>query len=50
MNKSIENMDWFKYVETPMHSSGAVKLDSIMAKRLKAFLRAKRMKTFKFEK
>ncbi len=50
MNKLIENPEWFKYIETPVYKGTAVKLDSIMAKRLKAFLRAKRMKTFKFEK
>lgn len=44
MNETIENMDWLKYVETPIKNDGAVKLDRILAKRLKAFLKAKKLK------
>lgn len=50
MNKSIENPEWFRYIETPIYTSSTVKLNTLMAKRLRAFLRAKRMKTFKFER
>lgn len=49
MNETIENMDWLKYVETPIKSGGAVKLDRILAKRLKAFIKAKKVKSLKLE-
>lgn len=50
MNQSIENPEWLKYVETPMQTEGLVKLDRILVKRLKAFIKAKNVKSLKLEK
>lgn len=43
MNKSQENQ-WIQYLEIPQRRSEPVKLDTILADRMKAFMKAKRVK------
>jgi len=44
MNALDDSRLWLQYIETPSRKSGPVKLDQILAARLKAFLEAKRAK------
>jgi hypothetical protein len=45
MDKSLEN-SWRQYVEIPQRVSEPVKLDKILAERMKAFLKARKVKPF----
>ncbi len=48
MNESLDNT-WFTYLETPRTESGPVKLDQILAERLRAFIKARKVKPFPVE-
>lgn len=45
MNNSLEQC--FTYLETPRTSSEPVKLDQILAERLQAFLKARKVKPYR---
>lgn len=47
MNESLEQQ-WLMYLETPRTVSSPVKLDVILAERLRAFRRARQVKPFRF--
>lgn len=46
MNESLDNK-WLQYLETPRAASNPVKLDQILAERLKTFLKARKVKPFR---
>ncbi len=46
MNESLDNQ-WLKYLETPRTASNPVKLDQILAERLKAFMKARKVRPFR---
>lgn len=46
MDKSFEN-EWRQYLQTPRSKSGPVKLDRILAERMRAFLRARNVKPYR---
>jgi hypothetical protein len=48
MNDSINNQ-WFRYLETPRSKSNPVKLDQILAERLQAFLKARKVKPYRIK-
>ena len=49
MNNSIDNNQWMQYVETPCRpKSSPVKLEYILAARIEAFMRAKKVKSARF--
>lgn len=41
MSAIYDHPQWFRYIETPRRNQAPVKLDKILAQRMKAFLRAK---------
>ena len=45
MNESLDNQ-WLQYLEIPRHQSEPVKLDTILAERMKAFIKARKVKPF----
>lgn len=45
--KNIVNQQWFHYQETPLRKSSPVKLDRILEERMKAFIKAKKIKSLK---
>lgn len=49
MNESLEQQ-WFTYLETPRSKSEPVKLDQILAERLQAFMKARKVKPFRASK
>lgn len=49
MNDSL-NQPWFTYLETPRSKSEPVKLDQILAERLQAFMKARKVKPFRVPK
>ena len=49
MNDSL-NQPWFTYLETPRSESVPVKLDQILAERLQAFMKARKVKPFRVPK
>lgn len=49
MNKSLDNQ-WFTYLETPRHASGPVKLDEILAQRLRDFMKARKVKPYRIKR
>lgn len=46
MNESLENQ-WLQYLEIPRRQSEPVKLDAILAERMKAFMKARKVKPFR---
>lgn len=46
MNDSF-NTSWLQYVEIPRGQGGPVKLDAILAQRMDAFLRARKVRPFR---
>jgi len=49
MNETLDNQ-WLQYLETPRHDSEPVKLDKILAERMRAFMKARRVKPFRVNK
>lgn len=49
MNNFVENQ-WLQYLETPRATTSPVKLDQIMAKRLAAFIKARKVKPYRSKK
>jgi hypothetical protein len=45
MDKSIDNSQWFQYLELPERKRTPVKLEHILAQRIEAFMRAKKVKS-----
>jgi len=43
--KIVEAPDWMKYVETPQVEHKVEKIDTILAKRMKEFMKAKKLKS-----
>lgn len=48
MNQSLENQ-WLQYLEIPHRQSEPVKLDKILAARMKAFMKARKVKVYRIE-
>lgn len=48
MNDSLNN-PWFTYLETPRSKSDPVKLDQILAERLQAFMKARKVKPYRIK-
>lgn len=46
MKQEQKNQQWIEYIETNRQPSSLEKLDCILEKRLKAFLAARKSKTF----
>jgi len=46
MNESINNQ-WREFLETPRGTSEPTKLDTILAERMKAFIKARKVKPFR---
>ena len=46
MNETLNNQ-WLQYLETPRSKSEPVKLDRILAERMRAFLKARQVKPFR---
>lgn len=42
--------NWLRYVETPRQASSPVKLDQILTERMDAFLRARKVRPFRFKR
>jgi len=49
MNESLENQ-WLQYLEIPRRQSEPVKLDKILAERMRAFMKARKVKPFYLNK
>lgn len=49
MNETLDNA-WQQYLEIPRRQSEPVKLDKILAERMKAFLRAKKVKPYRLNR
>lgn len=49
MNESLDNQ-WFTYLETPRRDNGPVKLDQILAERLQAFMKARKVKPYRIKR
>lgn len=49
MNESLENQ-WLQYLEIPRRQSEPVKLDKILAERMRAFMKARRVKPYRLSK
>lgn len=47
MNESLNSYPWLQYLETPRAQSQPVKLDRILAERMRAFLKARQVKPFR---
>lgn len=45
--KNLVNQQWYHYQETPHKKSVPVKLDRILEDRMKAFIKAKKVKSLK---
>lgn len=41
MDNNVNNQQWSDYIELPVKKSGPIKLDKILEKRLKAFVKAR---------
>jgi hypothetical protein len=48
--KTIETSPIIEYIETPRHCDAPVKIDAILEARMRAFMRARRIKRFTFVK
>lgn len=48
MNDSLNNQ-WFTYLEIPRSKSEPVKLDQILAERLQAFMKARKVKPYRIK-
>jgi len=44
MNDSIDNTQWLRYLEIPDRKRTPVKLEQILAERIEAFMRVKKVK------
>lgn len=44
MNKSINGTQWSEYLETPCRTQAPVKLEVILAARIEAFMKAKKLR------
>lgn len=49
MNQSLENQ-WLEYLEIPRRQGDPVKLDKILAERMKAFIKARKVKPYRLGK
>jgi hypothetical protein len=45
MNESIDNSQWFQYLETPCRKRTPVKLEYVLAQRIETFMKAKKVKS-----
>lgn len=45
MNETTKILDWMHYVETPQVNRKVEKIDTILAKRMKEFMKAKKRKS-----
>lgn len=45
MNESIDGTRWLQYLEIPERKRTPVKLEQILAERIEAFMRVKKVKT-----
>jgi len=50
MYKAIEHTVWNDYLETPRIQSSPTRINAILEQRLKAFMKARRIKRFTFER
>jgi len=48
--KTVETFELISYIETPRRCNAAVKIDEILAARMQAFMRVRRLKRFTFVK
>ncbi len=48
--KTMTHFEEQGYIELPRRSSGPIKIDAILEARMKAFLRARRVRRFTFSK
>ena len=48
MNESLENQ-WQQYIEIPRRQSEPVKLDEILAQRMRTFIRARKVKPLRIK-
>lgn len=48
MNYSQDYSQWLQYVETPCRKSAPVKLEYIVAARIEAFMKAKKVKSIRY--
>jgi hypothetical protein len=50
MSVETNNSNSFSYIETPRGASSLIKIDTILALRLKAFIKARKVRRFTFSK
>jgi hypothetical protein len=48
--KSVLSSDAFDYIETPRRSGSLTKIDEILEERMRAFMKARRLKRFTFSR